>query len=244
MSSSDYLWFKRVYLLILSIALIMPFFDFYFNYSIVQYLQSVIDTLEFEPENLDWGYYHSLYGFYSNSFLIFFAFDWTRAILTILARINLHRYKFGPIIKYNWISFILSMIHIGMISASLISFMFIQFYFFLPLPILILTFNLKMRRSYRSFDHKEESLIKKKILDLSTQYLQLELQDVAEKCYINQEKIKIVLLEMINNKEVHVDFSKNTNIIQFDQDLNIEEIDTLMGLYEEWERGKIKKKIE
>ncbi|GAG97992.1 unnamed protein product, partial [marine sediment metagenome] len=84
--------------------------------------------------------------------------------------------------------------------------------------------------------------IKETILDLGTKFTRLEIREIAEKCEVDNENlITIVAKDMINNKEIYAEYFSSSNSVSFNQQANIEEIDTLMDIYKEWEKGLNKK---
>lgn len=85
--------------------------------------------------------------------------------------------------------------------------------------------------------------IKNLVLDLSTRFTRLEIQEIGEKCGItNEELIATVLKEMINNKEIYAEYFSSSKSIAFDQMSNLREIDNLMEIYNSWEQSAFKKK--
>ncbi|MFX1557625.1 MAG: PCI domain-containing protein [Promethearchaeota archaeon] len=108
----------------------------------------------------------------------------------------------------------------------------------------MISVNKKLNTSLKVLKHEEESSIKQNILDLGTQFTQLELQDIAERCFLNQEKVDKILNKMIANKEIFAKYNSETKVIQLDQDINIEEIDKLMQIYKKWESDAVGKKLD
>ncbi|MHA2037558.1 MAG: PCI domain-containing protein [Promethearchaeota archaeon] len=97
---------------------------------------------------------------------------------------------------------------------------------FLSIYLLVILFNKS---------EKAKITIKQTLLNFGTQFLQLEIIDIAEKCSINRTKVEIVIQEMIKNKEIYASYSKKSKTIEFAKETNIEEIDNLMKIYEKWE---------
>ena len=50
-----------------------------------------------------------------------------------------------------------------------------------------------------------------------------------------------VLNEMIRNQEIYAEYFKSSKTVAFNQIANLENIDLLMKLYEDWEHQKLKK---
>lgn len=84
-------------------------------------------------------------------------------------------------------------------------------------------------------NEKDKLIIKKMLLDLGTQYSRLEIVDIAEKSAMNREKVEKAVIEMLNKKELYGVYLASKKIIVFNVELNIEEIDSLLEIYKEWE---------
>ncbi len=229
----DYL--KRIYLLLTAISIVIIPFDF-ITFMILPY-----NSYPFVIVPI-----YSIPTFY-NTFMniitfTLFAVGWLRLVLILFSRFFFHRLLYETAILYIKIVFLLLISHI-IILTIILPFFLISIPFFIALNLLvcliIINANLRWPRVLRN---NEEGLIKKNILDLGTQFSQLEIVDIAERCSLNQEKIETVLRRMIENKEIFANYSIITKIIEFDQDLNIEEIDGLLMIYKEWEAGNIGKK--
>lgn len=220
----------------------MPLLEFYIYRDVFGYISSM-HPIDPDRHDLLADYYRNIGTVFSVLLYLFFIFGWIRVVLTIKSRTHLHRLNFSPVRRYNWINFIL--IAIELIATVFLpnTFLFFPFYLFLILLILVGYFNKKLSLLHLSLTYEEESLIKKEVLNLGTQFIQLELQDIAERCSLNRDKIERVLLEMIKNREIYAEYSNETYIVLFNQDINIEEIDSLLKIYEQWESGKIEKKI-
>ncbi|MFX1456357.1 MAG: hypothetical protein ACFFDB_13365 [Promethearchaeota archaeon] len=119
----------------------------------------------------------------------------------------------------------------------------IGFYFGIISWVLFCTINIILSRV--KFREKEEdiSIIKKTILDLSTKFDRLEVHDISEKCGVDKNTIIQVLKNMTKKNEVYAEYFKTTNSVAFNQKANIEEIDSLMAKYKEWEDDRIDKLI-
>ena len=85
--------------------------------------------------------------------------------------------------------------------------------------------------------------IKRTVLDLGTQYARLEFREVSEKCREDDDLIIRVLEDMVQNQEIHAEYFPSSKAVAFNQQANLDEIDTLMAKYEEWEGAKVGKKI-
>ena len=88
------------------------------------------------------------------------------------------------------------------------------------------------------------ALIKRNLLALSTSYSQITIPEVLEKYNITDTQLVVkALLEMIENSEIFAEFVPSTRTIIFQLEINVEEIDRLMKMYEDWEERNIGKKI-
>jgi hypothetical protein len=85
--------------------------------------------------------------------------------------------------------------------------------------------------------------IKKTVLDFSTKFTRLEIRDISEKSYVDNEELIInILKDMISKREIYAEFFSRSNSISFDQQANIREIDKLMASYKNWEESEFGKK--
>ncbi|TFF95895.1 MAG: hypothetical protein EU547_07020 [Promethearchaeota archaeon] len=88
---------------------------------------------------------------------------------------------------------------------------------------------------------EDKLIIKKKILELGTQFPQLKIKEISEETGKNYKQVENVIKEMIEKKEINAEFFKSSKSISFDQKANIREIDNLMELYKEGEKREIGK---
>ena len=84
-------------------------------------------------------------------------------------------------------------------------------------------------------------IIKKTILDLGTQYANLEVREISEACYADKVTIIDTIQEMIENTEIYAEYFKSSKTVAFNKQANIEEIDTLMATFRDWEENLEKK---
>ena len=84
-------------------------------------------------------------------------------------------------------------------------------------------------------------IIKKTILDLGTQYANLEVREISEACYADKVTIIDTIQEMIENTEIYAEYFKSSKTVAFNKQANIEEIDTLMATFRDWEVNLEKK---
>jgi hypothetical protein len=76
-------------------------------------------------------------------------------------------------------------------------------------------------------------------------YNQIYISEIVEKTKIDDESlIAEVINEMVVNSEIYAEFSKDNQIILFDLQTNIKEIDALMEVFKKWEQEDYGKKIE
>jgi len=81
-------------------------------------------------------------------------------------------------------------------------------------------------------------MVKETILDLGTQYANLEVREISEACKIDKAKIIDIIKEMIENNEIFAEYFKSSKTVAFNKQANIKEIDSLMAIYQEWEEGQ------
>ena len=88
------------------------------------------------------------------------------------------------------------------------------------------------------------TIIKKKVLELGTNVDRLLISDIMKATNIDDEDLAIrVIKEMIEKKEIYAEYFSISKSIAFDLQANVEEIDKLMKMYEDWEERNIGKKI-
>jgi len=88
----------------------------------------------------------------------------------------------------------------------------------------------------------EKTIIKRIILDFCTKYTRLEIKEITEESKIDKQTIIGVVKDMIKNEEIYAHYFKSTNMVVFNQQANIDEIDKLMESYKEWEEKEFGKK--
>jgi hypothetical protein len=108
----------------------------------------------------------------------------------------------------------------------------------------IVIINIYLLFSIYYHNERDKRVIKKILLDLGTQYSRLEIVDIAEKSSLNREKVERVVIEMLNKKELYGEYLAPKKIIEFNVELNIEEIDSLLEIYKKWENQVFFKKKE
>jgi len=105
-------------------------------------------------------------------------------------------------------------------------------------------FQVKMKALNSTITRYNIALTKKKLLALSIHYSQITIPEVLEKYNVTDDKLVIkALLEMVENSEIYAEYIPSTRTIVFQLESNIEEIDRLMKMYEDWEERNIGKKI-
>ncbi|TFF88934.1 MAG: hypothetical protein EU549_02095 [Promethearchaeota archaeon] len=93
----------------------------------------------------------------------------------------------------------------------------------------------------RKLENKRK--IRKIILNLSTKKEKLYVSEISEESGINKDNLIIgVIKEMLKNDEIYGEYFTNSRSISFDIQHNIAEIDKLMSVFREWEKGNIGKK--
>jgi len=105
-------------------------------------------------------------------------------------------------------------------------------------------FQVKMKALNPTITRYNMALTKKKLLALSTYYSTITIPEVLEKYNMTDDKLVInAILEMIENSEIYAEYIPSTRTIVFQLESNVEEIDKLMKMYEDWEERNIGKKI-
>jgi hypothetical protein len=88
---------------------------------------------------------------------------------------------------------------------------------------------------------KEEATVKKKIIEFGGKIPRLKVKDISEKSNVDTSTVFKTLKKMINNQEIYADYFESTKTIAFNQIANVENLDSLMKLYEDWEQQQLKK---
>ena len=83
--------------------------------------------------------------------------------------------------------------------------------------------------------------VKRKVLEYSTMYSRLNIDEIAEKCRKSKATTWKIVNDMISNNELKGNFNRESNFIEFDNIANIQEIDELLQKYKDWEINKIGK---
>ncbi|MFX1408022.1 MAG: PCI domain-containing protein [Promethearchaeota archaeon] len=158
----------------------------------------------------------------------------------------MYKLRFHLTILYGLIGFLLIFINYMYtviyfyveISLNLIPFHvnFIHIFIFVGLCGIIFIIFLKS-----TFFKKDQKKIKSTVIDLGTRFHRLEIRDIAEKCYVNREKVEKVIHTMIQANEIYAIYSDDSKMIEFDQNKNIDQLDALMALYKNWEKKVYKK---
>ena len=89
-----------------------------------------------------------------------------------------------------------------------------------------------------------EIIRRKTVLDFGTRLTRLKVAEIAERTGAFHKTIIEVVEKMKQNNEIYARYFKSSNSVVFNQDANIDEIDRLMSVYNEWEKevkGKISK---
>ena len=88
---------------------------------------------------------------------------------------------------------------------------------------------------------KRES-VKRKILDLGTQFTRLEIKEISEKCDEDYELIIRIIKSMISNREIYAEYFNSTKTIAINQQANIEHLDDSLSKINPFEKKDSKKK--
>jgi hypothetical protein len=98
----------------------------------------------------------------------------------------------------------------------------------------------KLGRTIGEISYKKNK-IKKAILELGTKFPRLLLSEIVEKTEEDEELILKTIQEMIESGEIYAEYFESSQLVAFNQQANIEEIDELMSTFTEWkEQGKDK----
>ena len=95
--------------------------------------------------------------------------------------------------------------------------------------ILFWTINIVLYRAKSIIKEINFNIIKKTILDLGTQYANLEVREISEACNLDKVTIIEIINDMIENNEIYAEYFKSN------KQSNIKEIDNLMAMYQDWE---------
>lgn len=88
---------------------------------------------------------------------------------------------------------------------------------------------------------KEEAIVKRKIIEFGGNIARLKVKDISEKSNVDTSTVFRILFEMIRNQEIYAEYFKSSKTVAFNQIANLENFDTLMKLYDNWEHQKLKK---
>ena len=101
--------------------------------------------------------------------------------------------------------------------------------------ILFWTINIVLYRAKSIIKEINFNIIKKTILDLGTQYANLEVREISEACNLDKVTIIEIINDMIENNEIYAEYFKSNKTVAFNKQSNIKEIDNLMAMYQDWE---------
>ena len=88
---------------------------------------------------------------------------------------------------------------------------------------------------------KEEAIVKRTIIKFGGKIARLKVIDISEKSNVDTSTVFRILFEMIKNQEIYAEYFTSSKTVAFNQIANLENIDSLMKLYEDWEHQKLKK---
>lgn len=108
----------------------------------------------------------------------------------------------------------------------------ISLLFLLNLFILILSFKPNL---------KEEAIVKRQIIEFGKKIARLKIKDISEKSNVDTSSVFRTLNGMIKNQEIFALYLKSSKTVAFNQIANLENIDSLMKLYDDWEHQRLKK---
>jgi len=177
--------------------------------------------------------------------LIVLAFGTISSSLVFISLVLVFRLEFGNALLFGLISTVSIIIDLNVFliiyqlpgNSEIV-------YFIIMISSSILIINIYLLFSIYYHNERDKRVIKKILLDLGTQYSRLEIVDIAEKSSLNREKVERVVIEMLNKKELYGEYLAPKKIIEFNVELNIEEIDSLLETYKKWENQVFSKKKE
>ena len=102
-------------------------------------------------------------------------------------------------------------------------------------------FTLKKSLNLQPNTKEEEAIVRRKIIEYGGKIARLKIKDISEKTNVNNSTVLKILIEMIKNQEIYAEYFKSSKTVAFNQIANLEKIDALMKLYEDWEHQKLKK---
>ena len=94
----------------------------------------------------------------------------------------------------------------------------------------------KVRDIRRYINEVKVAIIKSTILALGTKFGRLEVKEVAEECGEDEELIVKTVKEMIEGNEIYAKYFDSSRAVAFNLQANIDEIDSLMDKYKQWEK--------
>ncbi|TFF97431.1 MAG: hypothetical protein EU547_04305 [Promethearchaeota archaeon] len=112
---------------------------------------------------------------------------------------------------------------------------------FIPYLVLFSMITYLAITKYRE-NNRNISQIKKTILYLSTKYPELEIREIAEKSGEYPDLIIEIVKKMIEDNEIYAEYFGKSKMVAFDKQANINEINSLMEIYNQWETNEIGKK--
>ncbi|MBD3214451.1 MAG: hypothetical protein GF311_17700 [Candidatus Lokiarchaeota archaeon] len=91
----------------------------------------------------------------------------------------------------------------------------------------------------RFYDPKK---VRKVILDFGTKFPRIKVKEILEECGTSFNFIIKEINKMIEEEQIYADYFRTSKSVVFNQQANIEEIDYLMQMYNQWESDKSIKK--
>ncbi|MHA1987397.1 MAG: hypothetical protein ACW98D_12225 [Promethearchaeota archaeon] len=115
-----------------------------------------------------------------------------------------------------------------------------RYLLFAPLMFISICFILILLKKIPNY--KEQAKIKKEILEIGLEHPDFKLKNVAKRSKSDKSTIIRVTKKMIRNKEIYAEYFNFSKKFVFNISANVEAIDRLMNLYQQWEEEKIGKK--
>jgi hypothetical protein len=109
------------------------------------------------------------------------------------------------------------------------------------LMIVLLGYNLIHLLRMIISNKREESIVRKAVLNLGSKVVRLKIKEIAEFTKVDTSTVLKTIRIMINNEQIYAEYFKSSKTVAINQLANLENIDKLMDLYHDWEKIKIKK---
>ncbi len=135
------------------------------------------------------------------------------------------------------------------IGLSISSLLLISYLYFNSLDLLwntilliaLFGYNITNLLRMLKFSKREESIVRKAVLNLGSKLVRLKIKEIAEFTRVDTSTVLKTIRIMINNEQIYAEYFESSKTVAINQLANLENIDKLMDLYHDWEKKKIKK---